>query len=600
MLWINIYTTSETMEQTGDNGNKADIVSSRTRFLSNPAEEEGGHAVIQSSQSHLSSSVEDQAQVKPQLRPPLEESNMEQVTKASLPLPPSALPAIVQVTESIWLPLPTSAIPPAIQESPGPGLNDKAYLLKVPHQLRQVNESAYEPQLISIGPYYHGANKPHFKEMQVYKTRCLERILERNGQQSKDRFVEAMNVERARKWYSPFLSNLLEDPDNYKIFEENMLLDGCFIVELLSGKVPGDDPFFKLKWVLNALYHDLLLFENQLPFFVLVGLYHVIKDPTDGKDFACHAFSVLSDFLPGPKKWNKNPPTIKDTDNIKHLLSLVHDNWSPSPQGIRRHQHYQRTKKEKEKIGEEARKEGGLEKWKFTLCALEKPKEKKFQGDEESGVTKGTNHNFFKWKLICCAREKENLRKGLVEWQSLRCATELEEAGIQFMNGSEESGVKSLFDISFTDATMKIPTFVVEDYTERLFRNLIAYELYEEGSTYVIDYVTLMDNLINSAKDVQLLRFHGIIENMLGNDEAVAQMLNKLRDHVMFCGDTFYYEEIFVDVKTHCARRWNTWKAKLKKDYFNSPWASVSFFAAFLIILLAMGQFITGVIPLKG
>ncbi|WRX29186.1 Protein of unknown function DUF247 [Theobroma cacao] len=122
------------------------------------------------------------------------------------------------------------------------------------------------------------------------------------------------------------------------------------------------------------------------------------------------------------------------------------------------------------------------------------------------------------------------------------------------MNGSEESGVKSLFDISFTDATMKIPTFVVEDYTERLFRNLIAYELYEEGSTYVIDYVTLMDNLINSAKDVQLLRFHGIIENMLGNDEAVAQMLNKLRDHVMFCGDTFYYEEIFVDVKTHCAR----------------------------------------------
>ncbi|WRX29182.1 Protein of unknown function DUF247 [Theobroma cacao] len=115
------------------------------------------------------------------------------------------------------------------------------------------------------------------------------------------------------------------------------------------------------------------------------------------------------------------------------------------------------------------------------------------------------------------------------------------------MNSTEESDVKSLFDISFTDATMKIPTFVVEDYTERLFRNLIAYELYEEGSTYVIDYVTLMDTLIDSAKDVQLLRFSGIIENMLGDDEAVAQMLNKLRDHVTLCGDTFYYEEIFVD-----------------------------------------------------
>ncbi|WRX29183.1 Protein of unknown function DUF247 [Theobroma cacao] len=82
---------------------------------------------------------------------------------------------------------------------------------------------------------------------------------------------------------------------------------------------------------------------------------------------------------------------------------------------------------------------------------------------------------------------------------------------------------------------MKIPTFVVDDDTERLFRNLIAYELYEEGSTYVIDYVTLMDNLINSSKDVQLLRFSDIIENMLGDDEAVAKMLNKLRDHVILC-----------------------------------------------------------------
>ncbi|EOY13895.1 Uncharacterized protein TCM_032626 [Theobroma cacao] len=244
------------MEQMEDNGNKVDIISSQARFLSNPSRKKGGDVVIQSSQIHLSSPVENQ--------------------------------------------LPASAIPPAIQESPGPGLNDKAYLLKVPHHMRQVNESAYEPQLISIGPYYHGANKAHLKEMEVYKTRCLQRILERKGEQSKDRCVKAMNLERARKRYSPSLSNDIEDK-----FGRMIPLDWCFIVELLSGKVPGDDPFFKLKWVLNALYHDLLLFENQLPFFVLVGLYHVIKDPTYGKDFTCHAFSILSDFLPGPKKWNK-------------------------------------------------------------------------------------------------------------------------------------------------------------------------------------------------------------------------------------------------------------------------------------------------------
>ncbi|EOY13897.1 Uncharacterized protein TCM_032631 [Theobroma cacao] len=461
-------------------------------------------------------------------------------------------------------------------------VNENAYEL-LPHQLRQLNESAYEPQLISIGPYHHG--KQHLIEMEVYKKRCLQRILERNGDQNHHRYRDAIDFVRARKWYSPSLPNDIEAK-----FKAIMLVDGCFIVELLRQMETDeyDDPIFQKKWVQNSLLGDLVLFENQLPFFVLVGLYHVIEDPTDGKDFACRAFSVLSNFLPGPQTWKENLPTIKDTDNIKDLLSLLHDNWSPSPQGIRHHQDYYRTKDEKARAGQEAREKGGLEnKWKFTLCAVEKPKEKKFQGDAESGVT-----------ITCCAREKENLRKGLLEWQSLRCATELKEAGIQFMNSTEESGVNSLFDISFTNATMKIPTFVVEDDTERLFRNLIAYELYEEGSTYVIDYVTLMDNLINSSKDVQLLRFSEIIENMLGDDEAVAIMFNKLRDHVILCGDTFYYEEIFVDVKRHCARRWNTWKAKLRHDYFNSPWALISFIAALLVILLTIGQFVTALIPL--
>ncbi|EOY13892.1 Uncharacterized protein TCM_032620 [Theobroma cacao] len=237
-----------------------------------------------------------------------------------------------------------------IQKSPSSaslGLDEEAYLLKVPHQLRQVNESAYEPQLISIGPYHQG--KQHLIEMELYKNRCLQKILKR---ESKHRCYEAVDFKRARKWYSPSFLNDIEAK-----FQEIMLVDGCFIVELLRQMVTGeyDDPIFKKEWVQNALLGDLLLFENQLPFFVLVGLYHVIKDPTDGKDFACQAFSVLSDFLPGPGTWKENPPTIKDTDNIKDLLSLLHDNWSPSPQGIRRHQDYYRTKDEKAKAGEEAR-----------------------------------------------------------------------------------------------------------------------------------------------------------------------------------------------------------------------------------------------------
>ncbi|XVF50073.1 hypothetical protein PTKIN_Ptkin04bG0064900 [Pterospermum kingtungense] len=178
--------------------------------------------------------------------------------------------------------------------------------------------------------------------------------------------------------------------------------------------------------------------------------------------------------------------------------------------------------------------------------------------------------------------------KGRVERQSIGCATELAEAGIKFIkldSNRLESNAKSLFDLKFTDGKMEIPTFVIGDNTERLFRNLMAYELFVQGSTSVIDYVTLIDNLVNTARDVKLLCSSGVIVNMLGDDEAVGQMLNKLRDYVTLCGDTFFYEKIFVEVQQHCARPWNTWKAKLRHDSFTTPCSGIAFFCALLVAL---------------
>ncbi|OMO76024.1 hypothetical protein COLO4_25735 [Corchorus olitorius] len=445
-------------------------------------------------------------------------------------------------------------------------------ILKVPSRLREVFKDAYTPQSISIGPYHWGLQ--HSEEMEECKKKCLKRFTERIGQERVDRYKQTMNIAQAKKFYS----------SSSYVLQENMILDGVFIVELLCAKKLWDiGPIFKLKWIQTDCLRDLLLLENQLPFFVLVDLYRLtIQDnPTDGKGFASKAFAVLSTLLPGPRNWTENHSTIEDTDNIMHLLSLVHDRWSPSLEGIKRHEEWY-----KKKEGDE---------------------EKKREGDEESGLISSTmgERSYLNYWKRWFARDNENLREGLDEWQSISCATELEEAGIKFVkigvdsNGnSNESNVMSLFDISFKDATMKIPTFVVDDNTESLFRNLIAYELYAEGSTYVLDYVTFMDNLINSANDVKLLRLSGVIVNMLGDDEAVAQMVNELRDHVTSSGDSFYYDEIFVDVKKHCARRWNIWKAKLRRDYFNSPWALLSFLAALLIILLTIGSFVTSLLAL--
>lgn len=71
----------------------------------------------------------------------------------------------------------------------------------------------------------------------------------------------------------------------------------------------------------------------------------------------------------------------------------------------------------------------------------------------------------------------------------------------------------SLFDIKFNKGLMEIPSFKSDDSTETFLRNLIAFEQHYShvNPKYFTDYTTFMDQLINTQKDVNLLRLKGII-----------------------------------------------------------------------------------------
>jgi hypothetical protein len=175
---------------------------------------------------------------------------------------------------------------------------------------------------------------------------------------------------------------------------------------------------------------------------------------------------------------------------------------------------------------------------------------------------------------------------------SIPSATELQEAGVKLR---KLEGV-NLFDIKFNNGVMEIPLLHIEDRSESIFRNLIAYEQYSQNNNpkYFTEYMNFMDYLINSPKDVELLRRRGIIENWLGDDEAVSTMFNKLGDCVVV--SNLYYAQIFRDVNKHCRRRQNVWMAKLRHNYFNSPWALISVLAAAFLLMLALTQTIFSVL----
>ncbi|XP_026431532.1 UPF0481 protein At3g47200-like [Papaver somniferum] len=125
-------------------------------------------------------------------------------------------------------------------------------------------------------------------------------------------------------------------------------------------------------------------------------------------------------------------------------------------------------------------------------------------------------------------------------------------------------------------------------------RNLIACEQIYSGRYFMSSYASFMDFLIISADDVHVLRRKGIITNMLGCDEDVSDIFNKLCIGMSAGGD--YYSTHIRDINKYYKKRRHYWKATLKREYFNTPWAIVSVLAATLLLTLTIISTVFGIL----
>ncbi|GKV38052.1 hypothetical protein SLEP1_g46002 [Rubroshorea leprosula] len=394
-------------------------------------------------------------------------------------------------------------------------------IFRVPRELYEVSETAYEPEIISIGPYHRGKN--HLKMMEVHKVRFLRMLLRRTNEHTAEPYenttepyehtaepyVAALRgmVEKVRNCYSEPSSISTED------FLEMLVLDGCFIVEFIHQLLDGnmDEYVFRVEGNFDRILLDLILFENQLPFFVLWELFGIIRG-NERIFYVNRLLQLFAGTMPGLRVdvvYDHN--SIK---SVKHLLDLVRGNWLPS----------------------------------------------RVMEDHSRASKDG-------------------------KWSFIRSATELKEAGIRFKKGEGNT----LFDIMFRNGVLEIPMIEITDDTERLYRNVIVSEQFEkENPKYFTEFARFMDCLINSGKDVELLCNCGIIENWLGSDEAVAAMFNRLTDNVGVSIE--FYAWICNDVNEHYNALWNKRIASLRHNYFNTPWAFISFLAAAFLLLLTLLQ----------
>ncbi|XP_059642060.1 UPF0481 protein At3g47200-like isoform X1 [Cornus florida] len=403
-------------------------------------------------------------------------------------------------------------------------LSNDCCIFRVPKRLRDVNEKAFTPQIVSIGPFHRG--KKHLQVMEKDKLRYLKSFLNRTDGMSLKSCIRVVKQleEDARSYYAEII--MLPSDE----FVEMILLDSCFIIEVICRFNDSDfekqNDYLDKQIFMNDFHQDLILIENQLPFFVLERIFNLsISSPNN----TTRPFLMLSINYLEANFFVSNREEPFSSGEIKHFVDLLR------------------------------------------LCLLPS-------------------------SLRSPARCR-------VKYVPIRTATELREAGMEFWKGSSNC----LLDIARrSKGELEIPQLTICAWTESFFLNLMALEQFHYlYDSYIIDYIHFMDNLIDTAKDANLLIQRGIFVNCLGESSAVASLFNKLTPNVTLWSQNYYFCDISIELNNYCndpCQKWKAtlrrWKATLGRDYFSTPWSVASTIAAVILLGLTLTQTICAIVSL--
>ncbi|XP_044953454.1 UPF0481 protein At3g47200-like [Hordeum vulgare subsp. vulgare] len=402
-------------------------------------------------------------------------------------------------------------------------------IYRVPPCMTNIKSKAYQPQVVSLGPFHHGDRD--LRPMEEHKHRALRQLLRRAGR-TLDELVDGVEdvAEQLEGAYMDLDSEwrARADGGGRDRFLAMMIFDGCFLLEVMrctaaDGKQVGDyannDPIFSphgILYMVPYIRRDVLMLENQLPLLLLQKLVEVEsgKPPND-------------DFI-----------------NRMVLKFLAQSSGLPLGIGLGLHP---------------------LDVFRRSMLT-------------------GKHHKI--------RSPQDNVDDNAI----IRSAVELYEAGIQF----KPSKTLSLHDIRFRRGTLSMPTVSVDDSTEYMFLNMMAFERLHAGAgNDVTGYVFFMDNIIDSAKDVALLSSKGIIQNAIGSDQAVAKLFNTIsRDVVLEPNSAL--DAVQRQVNGYFRQPWNMWRANLIHTYFRSPWAFLSLAAAVFLLGMTVMQTVYTVLQFYG
>ncbi|XP_065859652.1 UPF0481 protein At3g47200-like [Euphorbia lathyris] len=383
---------------------------------------------------------------------------------------------------------------------------------KVKDNLRRTKPEAYIPDIVSIGPYHH--KRPDLIIDESDKWRYMHALLNRkpNLEASLNDCVTALSEvdHRARSCYADYHSN---SSDRHE-FLKMMLVDGCFIIELLlkysvRSLRRRNDRIFSTPGMLFDLRCDLILLENQIPLFVLQRLFQVIPIPKQCQfSFPDLAFRFFKNMIPGDPKLNRE----KFNQEAHHLLDIMCHCLLP------------------------------------TIPRVPKPKQPK----------------------------------------PLPSATELRQSGIRIKRGKSEN----ILDIKFSKGILEIPIILVHQYTESLFRNLLALEQCATDTMqthFITSYVIFVKMLLKTRKDVELFHKREILINYdAKTDKEVDKLFDALCKEVEMEVRDFYFDGVCEQVNEYTGKSWELWRKRPNFGRFRSYRMRLVFVISMVALLLAI------------
>ena len=107
---------------------------------------------------------------------------------------------------------------------------------------------------------------------------------------------------------------------------------------------------------------------------------------------------------------------------------------------------------------------------------------------------------------------------------------------------------------------------------------------------YFTDFFLILDRLVNTTKDVDLLSNKGIVVNSLGDNNVVTSIINNLNRGIIRSEMNKDCCHLCKALNDFYEERWHRWKAMLRHQYFSSPWRSASTIAAIILLVLTLIQ----------